>query len=97
MLNLSPARAFGDMVFMLPAAIKPAVDPEMSLPLLREHMATYTEQDSLLMVGEMMLVAWAAALGARATGGVVTLLKWDKQQSIYFPNKVTLWKNEENT
>lgn len=95
LLDLSPAAQFGELVFMLPPAIKPAVDPEASLPAIRRHMSTYSEGDCILMAGDMMLVAWATALAAMTSGGSVTLLKWDNRASAYRTVPAKLWTEAE--
>lgn len=89
--DLRPASQFGDLKFILPGAVRPALDPESSLPAIRDAMSGFMEDDYLAMVGDMNLVIWAAALGLRATGGIMKLLKWNNQDRCYVATQARLW------
>lgn len=91
MHDLSPAAEFGDIRVVLPSANRPALDPEASLPLIREAMADFAPDDYLVLVGDINLVCWAAALAARATDGAIRLLRWDGRGCRYVALEAQLW------
>ena len=84
MVNLRPAAAHGDVTYILPAG-RPPSDPEASLPAMRTALASFTPLDFIVLVGELDLVAAAAVLASRASGGPVSFLKWDRDARAYFP------------
>lgn len=81
-VNLAPAERFGTVQIMFPPnvsnfATKPLVDA------LKERMENYSETDYLIAIGDPGLIACAACIAARKTGGRVRLLKWDKRLGDY--------------
>lgn len=83
-VNLKPAEAHGEVIVLLP----PQASRMATAPLvvaLREQMAGFTEGDYLVAVGDPSILAAAACIAARKTGGVLRILKWDRQTSTYIP------------
>lgn len=81
-MNLQPAEKFGKLVVMLP----PAASRLATAPLLttiKEQMEDFNINDWLVAVGDPSLLAAAACIAARKTGGVLRLLKWDRQTHDY--------------
>jgi hypothetical protein len=74
-IDLSPAAAFGELVFLLPPG-EPPRDPVPTIEILRAKLAGFQSNDYLLPVGSPLLIAWAAAIAARAAGGRLRLLQW---------------------
>jgi len=84
MVDLRPASVHGNVEFILPAG-RPPVDPEASLPQIRTALAKFTAQDFIVLLGELDLVAAAAVIASRASGGPVNFLKWDRRAGHYTP------------
>jgi hypothetical protein len=81
-VNISPAKKFGKIVELLPPeANRLHVVP--LLTVLREKMKHYTGDDMIIAVGDPSIIAFTACIAARATGGKLRLLKWDRQTSDY--------------
>lgn len=89
-VSMKPAEFFGQVVYITPLGSRPPPDPMDSVPTIERAMADYTVADFLVLVGEMDLIALAAAFAMQATGGVVNFLKWDRNHRAYFPYKATL-------
>jgi hypothetical protein len=53
-------------------------------------MASFTKDDWLVAVGDPSLIAAAACIAARKTGGVLRLLKWDRLTSDYIAAEMTI-------
>jgi hypothetical protein len=66
----------------------------MTLPAIREAMAEYRRGDYLVLAGDMNLVAFAAALAARESGGSLGLLRWDGRGERYVALSAQLWEDE---
>jgi hypothetical protein len=81
-MNLSPAEKHGELVVMLP----PEANRLHTAPLvaaLRERMKDFGPDDWLVAVGDPSLIAAAACIASRQSGGVLRLLKWDRLASDY--------------
>lgn len=76
-VNLDPAKEFGELVVMLPPnANRLHISP--ILAALREKMADYEKGDAIVAVGDPSILAAAACIAARKTGGELRMLKWDR-------------------
>lgn len=81
-INLEPAKAFGELVVMLPPnANRLHINP--LVVALREQMRDFSAEDYLVAVGDPSLIAAAACIAAKKTAGLLRILKWDRQSSSY--------------
>jgi hypothetical protein len=48
-------------------------------------MKDYTEEDYVVAVGDPSLIAAVSCIAVRKTGGLLRILKWDRQTSSYIP------------
>lgn len=81
-MNMQPARKFGELVILLP----PDANRLHTAPLLatlKERMEKFTADDWLICVGDPSLIAAAACIASRKTGGILRLLKWDRMAGDY--------------
>lgn len=81
-VDTSPAKKFGDLVVLLP----PEANRLHTAPLLvalRENLRHITADDYIVALGDPSIIAITACLAAANTGGVLRLLKWDRQASDY--------------
>ena len=86
---MEPAKRHGELVVMLP----PGASRLHTAPLvqvLRERMAGYGADDLLVALGDPSLIAAAAVLAVRATGGLLRMLKWDRLAKDYVLVEVKL-------
>lgn len=81
--DLSPALKYGQLVVVLgPGNIfKGRMD--QALQQMRDVLATFTDSDSILAVGDPVAIAAAVLIAGRYTGGKVRLLKWDRLSESY--------------
>lgn len=83
-INLDPAKHFGEVVVMLPPnANRLHINP--LVVALREQMKDFSAEDYVVAVGDPSLIAAAACIAAKKTGGLLRILKWDRQSSSYIP------------
>ena len=53
--------------------------------LLDRKLRTFNDDDYLLLAGDPVAIALASAIAARTNGGRLKMLKWDREQNMYFP------------
>ena len=81
-INLEPAKKFGELVVMLPPnANRLHVNPLIFA--IKEQMKDYGPEDYIVAVGDPSLIAASACLAVKKTGGLLKILKWDRQSSSY--------------
>lgn len=93
-INLGSAKDHGSLVFLLPPGPLPD-DPRPTIIALQNGLADFTQNDFLLLVGDLRAIAWAAAIAADKTGGPLKLLHWQRNQHRYDPVSVDLFPDQE--
>ena len=88
-VNLQPATKHGEVIVMLP----PQANRLHTVPLIhvmKDRMADYNEHDFIVAVGDPSLIAAAACIATRKTGGLLRMLKWDRIASDYLITEIKL-------
>lgn len=88
-VNLSPARDYGDLVFLTPAGQLPE-DPAPTLASIAAGMANYTERDYVVFLGDSRAIAWTCAIAAQKADGLLRLLLWNRDQRRYDLSEVQI-------
>ena len=83
-MNMQPAAKYGELVVLLP----PNANRLHTVPLLEALKAGMA--DWLVAVGDPSLIAAAACIASRKTGGILRLLKWDRLTSDYIAAEMTI-------
>ncbi len=86
--DLSPAREYGDLVFLLRPGNIYKDKLEAAMEQLNEALADCDREDHLLAVGDPVAIAAAVLVMASRTGGYVSLLKWDRMVERYEPYSI---------
>lgn len=76
--NLRPAKAFGLLVHLTEPGSEIA-DGAAAVEQMLEELYDFSAADFLLPIGDPVLIGVAVAIAAWASGGPVTLLKWNRQ------------------
>lgn len=88
-INIKPAQQWGELVTILPpAASRTGID--LCAEVIRRAMEDYNTEDYLVAVGDPTLYAIAAVVAARKAEGTLRMLKWDRIQSRYILEEVTV-------
>lgn len=88
--DLTPASEFGELIFILPPG-QPPIDPRATLPKLQEALKDFSDDDHLLAIGQPALLAWAAAIAARAANGRIRVLVWQTSIKRYTSIAASVW------
>lgn len=88
-VNLDPAKEYGAVEVMLP----PNANRLHTAPLIaaiKDKMSEFTVDDYIVAVGDPSLIAAAACIAARKTGGLLKMLKWDRMSRNYISVEIQL-------
>lgn len=88
-MNMDPAAKHGELVVLLP----PNANRLHTAPLLaalKDGMDKFTADDFLVCVGDPSIIAAAACIAVRKTGGLLRLLKWDRLTSDYIATELRI-------
>lgn len=86
--NLLPALKFGSIEPLISGRDSQLYNTAPLVEELEAKLASFDEDDYLLLVGDPAAIAICAIIAARRTGGLIQLLKWDRQERAYYPLKV---------
>ena len=59
---------------------------------LRRLLKDYTSKDYLLLSGDPSVIGLACAIASDINNGRFNLLKWDRQEKVYYPLEINLYE-----
>ena len=89
-INIMSASKYGEFKFLLPEFSQIIFSPGPLIFKLRNLLKDYTVNDYLLLTGDPAIIGVACSIVADNTNGKFNLLKWDKQDRMYYPIKINL-------
>ncbi len=89
-INIMSASKFGEFKFLLPEFSQIIFSPGPLIFKLRSLLKNYTIKDYLLLTGDPAIIGVACSIVSEFTNGKYNLLKWDKQDRIYYPIEINL-------
>ena len=94
-INIMSAREYGDFHFLLPEFSQIIFSPGPLVFKLRKLLEKYTPEDYLLLTGDPAIIGIAWSIVSDITNGKFNLLKWDRQEKVYYPLKINLYEKGE--
>ena len=89
-INIMSARKYGEFKFLLPEFSQIIFSPGPLIFKLRNLLKNYTPEDYLLLTGDPAIIGVACSIVSDMTNGRYNLLKWDKQDRMYYPISINL-------
>lgn len=95
--DLRTAGRFGELVFLTSGQIP--TDPAPTVKKLARGLASFTQEDYLLLIGHPNAIAWATAIATRKAGGCVRTLVWTGrgEEGVYIATQAQLWEHQQET
>ena len=59
---------------------------------LRRLLKNYTSKDYLLLSGDPAIIGLACTIASDINSGRFNLLKWDRQEKVYYPLEINLYE-----
>jgi len=94
-INIMSASKYGKFKFLLPEFSQIIFSPGPLIFKLRNLLKDYTIKDYLLLTGDPAIIGVTCSIVSDRTGGKYQLLKWDKQDKVYYPIKINLHEKGE--
>ena len=89
------ASKYGEFNFLLPEFSQIIFSPGPLFFKLRKLLQNYQPEDYLLLTGDPAIIGVACSIVSDITSGKYNLLKWDKQERMYYPIKINLYEKGE--
>ena len=94
-INIMSAREYGEFNFLIPEFSQIIFSPGPLVFKLRKLLQNYQSEDYLLLTGDPAIIGVACSIVSDITSGKYNLLKWDKQERMYYPIKINLYEKGE--
>ena len=85
----------GKFKFLLPEDSQMIFSPGPLIFQLRQKLRDFTSEDYLLLSGDPSVIGLACAIVSDINNGKFKLLKWDRQEKVYYPIEINLYERGE--
>ena len=89
-INIMSASQYGNFKFLLPEFSQIIFSPGPIVFKLRRLLKDIRSTDYLLLTGDPAIINISGAIVSEITNGKYNLLKWDKQDRVYYPVPINL-------
>jgi len=90
--NIMGAQKYGNLKVLLPEHSQIILSPGPLIFKLRKLLDKYTPEDYLLLTGDPAIIGVACSIVADKTQGRFNLLKWDRQEKMYYPIEINIYE-----
>ena len=94
-INIMGAQKYGDIKVLLKEDSQIIFSPDPVIFSLRNKLKNFTKEDYLLLTGDPAIIGVACSVVSDITNGNYNLLKWDRQEKMYYPIKINLYEKGE--
>ena len=91
-INIMGAQKFGTIKVLLKEGSQMIFSPGPIIFELRRLLKTYRPNDYLLLTGDPAIIGVACSVVSDITHGKYNLLKWDRQERMYYPISINLYE-----
>ena len=88
--NIIGAQKYGKLKVLLKENTQIIMSPGPIIFELRRLLKNYTSKDYLLLSGDPSVIGIAVAIVSDINNGRFNLLKWDRQEQMYYPLEINL-------
>jgi len=90
--NIMGALKYGKLKVLLKENAQIVLSPGPVVFELRRLLKNYTSKDFLLLSGDPSVIGIAVAIVSDINNGRFNLLKWDRQEKVYYPLEIDLYE-----
>ena len=91
-INIMGAQKFGKIKVLLREDSQMIFSPGPIIFELRRLLKAYRQEDYLLLTGDPAIIGVACSVVSDITHGKYNLLKWDRQERMYYPISINLYE-----
>ena len=93
--NIMGALKYGKLKVLLKENTQIVLSPGPVMYELRKLLKDYNSNDYLLLSGDPSVIGLACAIVSDINNGKFKLLKWDRQEKVYYPLEINLYERGE--
>ena len=93
--NITSARQYGDFKVLLPSNTQIMLSASPSVRRMKSILHDYIDGDYLLLIGDPAAIGVACSIAAFFNNGKYSILKWDRQEGLYYPVDINIHQKGE--
>jgi|TARA_R110000787_G_scaffold171651_1_gene284301 hypothetical protein len=93
--NIMGALKYGKLKVLLKEHAQIVLSPGPVIFELRKLLKNYNSNDYLLLSGDPSIIGLACSIVSDINNGRFNLLKWDRQEKVYYPIEINLYERGE--
>ncbi len=93
--NIASARQYGNFEVLLPSNTQIMLSASPSVRRMKSVLHDYKDGDYLLLMGDPAAIGVACSIAAFYNRGKYSILKWDRQEGLYYPVDIDLHQKGE--
>ena len=90
--NITGAQKYGEIKVLLKEGSQIIFSPGPAIFELRRLLKNYRPMDYLILSGDPAIIGIACAIVSDITNGQFKVLKWDRQEKVYYPLEINLYE-----
>ena len=90
--NIMGALKYGKLKVLLKENAQIVLSPGPVIFELRKLLKNYTSKDYLLLSGDPAIIGLACTIVSDINSGRFNLLKWDRQEKVYYPLEINIYE-----
>ena len=90
--NIMGALKYGKLKVLLKENAQIVLSPGPVVHELRRLLKDYNSKDYLLLSGDPAIIGLACTIASDINSGRFNLLKWDRQEKVYYPLEINLYE-----
>ena len=91
-INIMSASDYGYLVICLPENSQMMFSPGPFIRKMRKNLQDFKDTDYILCTGDPAIIGLSTAIVSDITNGKFNLLKWDRQEKLYYPLEINLFE-----
>ena len=95
-INILGAKKYGEIKMLLKEDSQIIFSPGPIVFKLKKLLKDFSQDDYLLLTGDPAIIGVACSVVSDLTGGQYKLLKWDKQERLYYPIELNIYNKGDN-
>tara|TARA_R110000787_G_scaffold81501_2_gene176686 strand:+ start:292 stop:618 length:327 start_codon:yes stop_codon:yes gene_type:complete len=93
--NIASARQYGEFEVLLPSNTQIMLSASPSVRRMKNILRGFKDEDYLLLIGDPAAIGVACSIAAFYNQGRYSILKWDRQEGVYYPVSINLHQKGE--
>lgn len=95
-LGILSAAKYGELIPLTSSFEQVHLSPEKTVMQIKRKLSGFNDDDYLLALGDPAIIGISFAIASNLNHGRVNLLKWDRQEKIYYDVRISLRGGIEN-